>query len=249
MVTTSCSTDTPPLPIEEETDGDRESSPMDDIQVEESDLEESPPYVRDLAWDSRRVAIRDRYQKAHWIPYDQWEFRPNVGTMHIRDCMICADYKVHVITAGMLETETIAWKTRDRYEQDLVTLGWTLALEDHPGGPEKDARAALGAKVDALVLDNQKLRLLLEATQRSRGEATRKNKELQEELEYAQLSTYLYEGEAELWKEQHDLLKAQLVDKATQETIAKIDVAHKQSPQQLLEEMRCTAARDKIDIA
>ena len=64
-----------------------------------------------------------------------------------------------------------------------------------------------------------------------------------------QLSTSLYEGEAELWKEQHDLLKAQLVNKATQETIADIDVAHEQSPQQLLEEMRCAAARDKIDTA
>ena len=193
--------------------------------------------------------IRDCYQKSHWIPYDQWEFRPNTGAMHIQNCVVCVDYKAHVIAAGMHETETIAWKTRDRYEQDLVTLGWTLALEDHPAGPEKDARAALGAKVDTLVLDIQKLTFHLEAAQQSHDKASRRNKELQEELKYTQWSASLYKGEAELWKEQHDLLKAQLVDKATQETIAKIDVAHKQSPQQLLEEMRCTAARDKIDIA
>ena len=92
------------------------------------------------------------------------------------------------------------------------------------------SRAALGAKVDTLVLDIQKLTFHLEVAQRSRNEASRRNKELQEKLEYAQLSTSLYKGEAELWKEQHDLLKAQLVDKVTQETIAEIDVAHEQSP-------------------
>ena len=147
----------------------------------------------------------------------------------------------------MHESITTAWKTRDRYEQDLVMLGWTLALEDHPAGPEKDARAALGAKVDMLVLDIQKITLHLEVAQRSRDEASRRNKELQEELEYMQLSASLYEGEAELWKEQHDLLKAQLIDKATQETIAEINVAHEQNPQQLMEETCCTAARDKLD--
>ena len=172
MVTTTCSTDMLPLPIEEEpieeeSDGDRESPPMNDIQVEKSDsnLEESPSYVKDPAWESRQVMIRDRYQKSHWIPYDQWEFRPNTGATHIRNCVVCADYKAHVIAAGMHETETIAWKTRNRYEQDLVTLGWTLALEDHPAGPEKDARAALGAKVDTLVLDIQKLTFHLEVAQ------------------------------------------------------------------------------------
>ena len=105
----------------------------------------------------------------------------------------------------MHEIETIAWKTRNRYEQDLVTLGWTLALEDHPAGPEKDARAAFGAKVDTLVLDIQKLMFHLEVAQQSCDEASRRNKELQEELEYAQLSASLYKGEAELWKEQHNL--------------------------------------------
>ena len=59
MVTTTCSTDTLPLPIEEEpieeeSDGDRESLPMDDIQVDKSDLdlEESSSYVKDPAWES-----------------------------------------------------------------------------------------------------------------------------------------------------------------------------------------------------
>ena len=59
MVTTTCSTDTLPLlikeeTIEEESDSDRESSPINDIQVEKSysDLEESPSYVKDPAWES-----------------------------------------------------------------------------------------------------------------------------------------------------------------------------------------------------
>ena len=245
MVTTTRSTNMPPL----ENGSDNEPLPMDDMQVDESDsgLEESSFYMSDSTWKSRRDAIRDRYQRSHWIPYDQWEFRPHIGATHIRNCVICAEYKAHVIAADMHESITTAWKTRDRYEQDLVTLGWTLALEDHPAGPEKDARAALGAKIDILVLDIQKITLHLEAAQRSRDEASRRNKELQEELEYAQLSASLYEGEADLWKEQHDLLKAQLVDKATQETIAEINVAHEQNPQQLMEETRCAAARDKID--
>ena len=54
------------------------------------------------------------------------------------------------------DSESIAWKNRDRYEQDLINLGWTLALEDHPAGPEQNTRATLGAKVDALMLDTQK---------------------------------------------------------------------------------------------
>ncbi|KAI0280740.1 hypothetical protein BC826DRAFT_975107, partial [Russula brevipes] len=173
-------------------------------------------------------------------------------------------YKEHAIAAETHDPDTIAWKTRDRYEQDLVTLGWILALENpnFPEGPEKDARAALGAKIDALMIDVQKLTLQLEASQRSRDEAHKRNKEiheelkaaqgsqlpearqeegpslesrigalerrnrdltvrletsqrlrdnvvrqfedLQEELEYAQLSSSLYQGEAEFWKEQHD---------------------------------------------
>ena len=184
------------------------------------------------------------YQNAPWVPQDAWEFTPRHGVTHVRSCDVCAKYKEHCIIAEALaqDTGTVAWKNRDKFERDLVCLGWTLALKASPGHSEQATRMALGKYIDALERRNQELTLRNEALHRTNNrlleqvkgyqklndDAFEQCKELQQELECSQLESSLRGGEANLWlsqykfiEEQYTELKAQSMCKRIQSSLPK----------------------------
>jgi hypothetical protein len=101
-------------------ESDSKSSPplLGDTQEVGSKAEVNYPQLEDLAWELRQDAICERYQRLHWFPHDQWEFRPHVGVTHICNCMVCVEYKEHCIAAEALaqDLESEAWRNCDNYE-------------------------------------------------------------------------------------------------------------------------------------
>jgi hypothetical protein len=163
-----------------ESDSKSSPTPLGDTQEVGSETEVIYPQLEDSAWELHRDAIRERYQRLHWFPHDQWEFRPRVGVTHIRNCVVCVEYKEHCIAAEALaqDLESEAWRNCDNYERDLIQLGWTLAFEDYPPDSERDSRAVLGAENDKLTRSVQKLENQIKVIQRTRDEVYRRNKEL-----------------------------------------------------------------------
>ena len=64
---------------------------------------------------------------------DTWEYTPQDGITHVRNCKVCANFKEHMIVSQLIDgtKDSSAWKIRDQYEQGLIRLGWDLA---HEGG-------------------------------------------------------------------------------------------------------------------
>ena len=88
----------------------------------------------DLNWQSCCNTLRESYQCTPWMYGDTWEFTPRDGITHIRDCATCADFKRHLIVeesrilAGM--STSSAWSVRDKFEQELIQLGWDLVHDE-----------------------------------------------------------------------------------------------------------------------
>jgi hypothetical protein len=150
-------------------------------------------------WQPQRDAIRQRYQRAPWLYDDTLEYTPKYGITHIRNCEPCAKFKEHLLQVELLESETSsAWKVRDRFEQDLVQLGWILAHAE----PEMNRDASLRSVVETIERQNHRLTLQLEASRRRSNHSAVKCKTLEEELEFERLDVELRTGEADFLKEQ-----------------------------------------------
>jgi hypothetical protein len=94
----------------------------------------SSPQLDDLNWGSCRDMLRESYQHAPWMYGDTWEFTPCDGITHIRGCMMCADFKRHLIVEEsciLVGASTLSmWLVQDKYEQELIQIGWDLAHDE-----------------------------------------------------------------------------------------------------------------------
>jgi hypothetical protein len=73
--------------------------------------------------------LRERYENAPWLPHNALEFTPQYSVTHVQDCRVCNSFKEHIIIAKAIEgKDSFAWKARDKFEQDLMSLGWAMAL-------------------------------------------------------------------------------------------------------------------------
>ena len=156
-----------------------------------------------MDWKPRRKVLRRSYQRAPWIPGDAWEFTPRDGITHIRGCEVCAHFKEHVIVSEALRdtAKSSAWDVRDKYEQDLIRLGWDMA---HEGGrlpqPVTDAVGAVEQRVHRL---NLQLGILKKLNER----ASEQYNEILQELEDDRLDLSLRGWEAEFWHDQYKYLQ------------------------------------------
>ncbi len=161
----------------------------------------------DVDWKPRREVLRHSYQRAPWVHGDDWEFTPRDGITHVRGCEKCTQFKEHLIIAGAVAetcrntTNSSAWDIHDKYEQDLISLGWDLA---HEGGrlPTPVTNAIGAAEKRAHRLDLQ-LRILKQLNDRA---STQYNETLQE-LEDSRLDLSLCGWEAEFWQHQYEYLQ------------------------------------------
>jgi Aspartyl protease/Zinc knuckle len=158
-----------------------------------------PPQFEDADWEPRRNEIRVRYERAPWVPHDALEFTPQFSVTHIRGCNVCAAFKEHtVITQAIEGDNSIAWKVRDKFERDLVSLGWTMAFTEDRGRPINALSAlnnALEEKVHRLTIEVDTLRL-------AKDRAITKRKDLEEALELERLDLDLRYTEFDLLQSQ-----------------------------------------------
>jgi hypothetical protein len=194
-------------------DYDGYATPLDDdepvyiraMHEDESGAKTAPVHLEDIEWQPHWEAIQRRYQSAPWMPNDDWEFTPRNGITHKRGCDKCAAYKEHIIVAGVLgnSKSSLAWETRNKYEQDMIRLGWTMAHEGK-NVPHNEATAAtLGAYNEALEQQNHRLTQQVEALRRLNTQITAQSNELREDLECECLDASLRAGEAALWLDEY----------------------------------------------
>jgi hypothetical protein len=128
------------------------------------------------------------------MPHDDWEFTPHNGITHICECGVCTRFKEHclVVEAPRDDEESSAWKTRDKYEQDLIHLGWTLAHEGGQVPPNKANLMMLSALNEALECQNCQMAFQLEAVHQV-------NNQLNEELKCEHFDSSLQADKADFW--------------------------------------------------
>jgi gag-polyprotein putative aspartyl protease/Zinc knuckle len=164
----------------------------------ESSANTAPTQFDDVNWQTRRDIIRDCHKRAPWMPGADWEFTPQFGITHIRNCEVCAKYKEHLVVAEAINGATVssAWKICDQFEEKLVRLGWDLA---HEGGqlPHTTVDA-----ITALESRNHQLKLQLAALHRASRVAAIRNKELLEALDHERLDNSLREGEIDFLQDE-----------------------------------------------
>jgi hypothetical protein len=179
------------------------------MHEQEPSASPTPPHFDDIDWQSRRTDVRTRYRRAPWMPHDAWEFSPNIGVTHVRGCDTCAHYKEHLTVAGALREEqrSLAWETRDKFERDLIHLGWILAQEGGripPGEANLLTLRALNASLEQQI---HELTRQIEAVRRVSDHATARCNELSEALECERLDVSLRAGEADFWLEEYQHLQ------------------------------------------
>jgi hypothetical protein len=189
----------------EEYDGYAMPSENEDSEVEyirasyelESGTSIQLPQYHDKIWDSRRNEIRTRYEIAPWMPHDALEFTPQYSITHIRGCSVCSTFKEHIVHASAHEGEdSFALKARDKYEQDLMLLGRSIAQLEHMSfTSEPPLHNTINASLER---ENHRLKQEMEALRRVSTRATIKCSELEETIELDQLDTDLRNGEVDL---------------------------------------------------
>jgi len=157
----------------------------------------------DIDWQSRREVLRRCYQRAPWVHGDAWEFTPRDGVTHPRGCDVCAKFKEHLIVAEAISRldepdSSSAWKVRDKYEQELIRLGWDLAHEGR-SDPQNDANT-----IEVLARQNYQLTLRVEILRHENARAVAKHKDLLEELDCERLDASLRGGEVDLWHREYE---------------------------------------------
>jgi Aspartyl protease/Zinc knuckle len=187
----------------EEYDGYETPSEDDDSETEymqamheEGILDSIPlPRLEDADWELRRNDIRMRYERAPWVHHDALEFTPQYSVTHIRGCDVCIAFKEHtIITKAIKGENSIAWTARDKFERDLISLGWTMALTESRGRPIN----ALSALNDALETKNHHLSIEVESLRLTGKRAIAKCKDLEETLSLDCLDLDLRCGEIDL---------------------------------------------------
>jgi len=162
---------------------------------EDASSASNPTQFNNVDWKSRHDILRGCYQQAPYLHGAACEFTPWDGITHPRACETCANYKKHLLVAeaiNRLESseDSSAWKVCDKYEQELIRLGWDLA---HEGGHVlQDASA-----VEALACRNHQLTIQLGAVRNYNAYASREYKRLVDELECAHLDAELCDSEAD----------------------------------------------------
>ncbi|KAH9964922.1 hypothetical protein BC827DRAFT_1265612 [Russula dissimulans] len=138
--------------------------------MQEADSDTSPALLQmeDTDWEVHRNTICKRYQNAPW-------------------CEVCAKYKDHCLIAEAFaeDKKSLAWKNCDKFERDLIHLGWTMALEASPACSEQAMKAALGSYIAALEWCNQELMLRDEVSHQNNDCLIKQNKDLQKFAEAA----------------------------------------------------------------
>jgi hypothetical protein len=166
----------------------------------DANMSSAPALFDDVDWQPRRDALKRLYQRAPCLPGDDWEFTPRNGITHLRGCQQCANQKEHVLVGQMLREErgSSAWKTQERFEKDLIQIGWTLAIEAGRSGQ------GAAAAIESLEQRNYYLQTHAECMTRLRDKAIEQCEELREELACERLDVELRGGEADFWLRQFD---------------------------------------------
>jgi hypothetical protein len=164
----------------------------------DANMSSAPAQFDDVDWQTRRDDLRRLYQRAPYLPGDCWEFTPRNGITHARGCQHCANHKEHLLVGRVLGEEqgSSAWKIQERYEADLIQLGWALAVEAGRLGQ------GAAATIQSLEQRNYYLQTRAECIKRLRDEALEQCEELREELECERLDVELRSGEADFWLRQ-----------------------------------------------
>jgi hypothetical protein len=170
----------------------------------DANMSSTPALFNDVDWQTRRDALKRLYQRAPCLPGDEWEFTPRDGITHIRGCQQCANHREHLLMGQVLGEEqgSSAWRIQERYEEDLIQIGWALAIEAGRSGQ------GAAAAIETLEQRVYYLQTHAECMRRLRDEALERCKELREELACERLDVELRGGEADFWlrqfKDAHD---------------------------------------------
>jgi hypothetical protein len=121
------------------------------------------------------------------------------------------NFKEHLIVAEVINSVNnpegnSAWKTRDRYERELVLLGWDLANEQ-----KQESHPSITA-IEAIMGRNHYLMQELETFYRRNIRAAEPQNELPEELEDEHIDTALPNIEAEFWQDQYEYIQRRYMD-------------------------------------
>ncbi len=110
---------------------DEELEYMQVMHEDESGANPVPMLIAASIWQPKHDQIKQHYQHAYWLYNDVLEFTLQCRVTHIRNCKLCSKFKEHLLQVELFESDTSSTlKMRDKYEQDLIQLGWTLAHED-----------------------------------------------------------------------------------------------------------------------
>ena len=132
------------------------------------------------------------------MPGSAWEYTPRDGVTHIRGCGLCTNFKEHLIIAEAINCVNnpegnSAWKTRNRYERELILLGWDLANEQ--GRPSLSI-----STVEVVMGCNHYLMQELETLYRRNIRAAKFYNELLKELKGERVDAALPNNKAEFWQ-------------------------------------------------
>jgi hypothetical protein len=154
-------------------------------------------------WKPRRDALRESYQRAPWIHGDVWEFTPRDGITHIRGCTVCAQFKEHLITAEALQdrARSSAWDVRDKFEQNLISLGWDLA---HERGRMPRSATEVIAMLEQRI---HRLNFQVEGLKAHNSRASDQYNDILQELEGERLDVSIRGWEIEFWQDQYEHLQ------------------------------------------
>jgi hypothetical protein len=135
------------------------------------------------------------------MTHDALAFTPQYSVTHICICDICASFKEHIAIAKAIEDNDLyAWKAHNKYEQDLVSLGWIIALTEAQG-PESQLHTLHVLNVD-LERKNHHLTMEVEALCQVNKYSLIKCRQLKETLELNHLNLELRGREINLWQSQ-----------------------------------------------
>ena len=134
---------------------------------------------------------------------DAWEYTPCDGIMHICGCTLCVQYKEHSIIAEALQdtTKSSAWDVCDRFEQDLIRLGWDLARE---GG---HLPRMVNEVVGRLEQQIHRLKFHMESLKAHNNRASEQYNKILQELESERLDVSIRGWEIEFWQDQYEHLQ------------------------------------------
>ncbi len=170
-----------------------------------------PTVIAASIWQPKCDQIKQHYQHANWLYNNVLEFTLWCGVTHIHNCKLCSKFKEHLLQVELFESDTSsAWKMHDKYEQDLIQLGWTLAYEDDEPFTEGKHELSLHKLNEIFEGHNHQLIMQLEASCRQSNSTMAQCKELIEALENEHLNVLLCAGEVDYFQRQYKLLQGKL---------------------------------------